>query len=62
MQADNIGTISWDGVELASGSTLPYAGHNKFVISDAYAGEEYGMNVHTITANIQNIPHQGRSG
>jgi len=59
MQADNIGTISWDGVELAS--TEAFSGHNKFVISDAYAGEEYGMNVHTITANIQNIPHQGRT-
>ena len=59
MQADNIGTISWDGVELAS--TEAFSGHNKFVISDAYAGEEYGMNVHTITANIQNIPHPGRT-
>jgi len=59
MQADNIGTISWDGVELASTET--FSGHNKFVISNAYAGEEYGMNVHTITASIQNVPHQGRT-
>ena len=59
MQADNIGTISWDGVELAS--TEAFSGHNKFVISNAYAGEEYGLNVHTITASIQNIPHEGRT-
>ena len=59
MQADNIGTISWDGVELAS--TPPFAGHNKFTISNAYAGEEFGMNVHTITASIENIPHRGRT-
>jgi hypothetical protein len=55
MQADNIGTISWDGVELAS--TEAFSGHNKFVISNAYAGEEYGMNVHTITASIENLLH-----
>ncbi len=57
MQADNVGTIYWDGVQL--GSTLPYEGHNRDLKFQFYAGDVEPA-IHEIKAEISNIPHRGR--
>ena len=57
MQADNVGTLYWDGVQL--GSTQPYAGHNRDLQFQFYAGDVEAA-VHEIKAEISNIPHRGR--
>ena len=55
MQADNVGTIYWDGVKL--GSTLPYAGHNRNLKFQFYAGEIEPA-IHEIKVEIENKIHR----
>ena len=55
MQADNVGTIYWDGVKL--GSTQPYAGHNRNLKFQFYAGEIEPA-IHEIKVEIENKIHR----
>ena len=55
MQADNVGTIYWDGVKL--GSTLPYAGHNRELKFNFFAGDVEPA-IHEIKVEIENLIHR----
>ncbi len=55
MQADNVGTLYWDGVKL--GSTEPYAGHNRDVQFQFYAGNVEAA-IHEIKVEIENYVHR----
>ena len=58
VQADNIGSIYFDGEFL--GSTEPYAGHNRFLRFNFQAGN-VDPAIHEIKVEIDNIPHLGRT-
>jgi hypothetical protein len=55
MQADNLGTIYWDGVKL--GTTLPYQGHNRELKFKFFAGDVEPA-IHEVKVEIENLIHR----